>query len=109
MSLFHYTDRNGYNGIRANPVWFFRASKQRAAHLPFGAFFTTLELNKPTAALFFARTRIPREKRGFVFQFSDAGDLIPLDGDRGRFVLYSRIDYSVAVDRQEHSGATGFE
>jgi hypothetical protein len=92
MSLFHYTDRTGFNGIRSQPIWNFKAARQRSSHLPPGAFFTLLKLNKPTAALFFARTRIPRSKRGFVFQFRDAGDLIPLDGDRGRFVLYSPVD-----------------
>jgi hypothetical protein len=98
MSLFHYTDRDGFNGIRSQPTWLFRAERQRSSHLPNGAYFTTLELNEPTAALFFARTRIPRSKRGFVFQFRDAGDMIPLDGDRGRFVLYSPRDSREKLD-----------
>jgi hypothetical protein len=109
MSLFHYTDRDGFNGIRSQPTWLFRAERQRSSHLPNGAYFTTLELNEPTAALFFARTRIPRSKRGFVFQFRDAGDMIPLDGDRGRFVLYSPRDYPVEPGRQEFSGETGLK
>jgi hypothetical protein len=109
MSLLHYTDRVGYKAIQSQETWVFKAGRQRLGHLPYGAYFTSLELNKPTAALFFARTRIPRSKRKFVFQFRDAQDLISLDGDRGRFVFYSPEDYAVASDRQELSGETNLE
>ena len=96
----HFTNRIGYNAIRAASPWRFRARPQRAAQ-PFGAYFTTLGLDDPN---FFLRVRIPVRKRRFVFQFVDVGDLRPFPGPRGRFVLYSPADYFVSSPRQLYAG-----
>ncbi len=46
------------------------------------------------------RLRIPREKTGFAFCFTDVGDLLPLPGGRGEFIFYSEDDYVVDESRQ---------
>ena len=96
----HFTDRQGYNGIRATAVWCFRASQPPGDHL-FGAYFTTLSPQTPNLAL---RLRIPHDKISHMFSFTDIGDLIALRGGRGRFVFYSPRDYEVGPDRQLHLG-----
>jgi len=102
--MLHFTDKDGNNAIRSQIVWRFKAHQQRAEHLPFGAFFTTLEFGAPA---FSARTRIPKDKQGFFFRFQDAGDLKRLDGGRGAYIFYSPTDYDVGPDRQAGCGPTG--
>jgi hypothetical protein len=98
----HYTDKKGYNGIRATPDWVFEASQPPApAGHPFGAYFTTLPPGTKNLAI---RLRIPRLKTEFFFSFEDANDLTALDGDRGEYIFYSRIDYVVVKDRQTYQG-----
>ncbi len=100
----HFTNRDGYNSIRSQIDWLFRAGKPPGGH-PFGAYFTTLGLTTPNLAV---RLRIPREKLAYFFSFVDrTGDLVPLEGGRGQFVFYSRTDYTVENPRQLESGATG--
>jgi|SRR5580658_9465364 hypothetical protein len=98
----HFTDLPGYNAIRAQPEWLFRAHDPPADH-PRGAYFTTLG---PETRNLSIRLRIPKVKLAFVFSFSDAGDLKRIDGDRGTWVFYSPADYRVVEDRQQTSGAT---
>jgi hypothetical protein len=98
----HFTDRKGYNAIRAVSPWRFRARRQRGGQ-PFGAYFTTLELSDPN---FFLRVRIPVKKRKFVFRFADVGDLARLPGPRGWFVFFSPTDYFVAKPRQQYQVPT---
>lgn len=96
----HFTNIDGYNAIRATSDWVFKAAQPPGNH-PFGAYFTTLVRGTPRLA---KRLRVPASKLTHVFEFHDAGDLIPLAGGRGRFIFYSPIDYTVTVDRQVHSG-----
>jgi hypothetical protein len=98
----HFTDRKGYNGIRATSDWRFKASQppNPASH-PLGAYFTTLPPDTKNLTI---RLRIPRAKTEFLFSFADAGDLAPLDGDRGEFIFYSSVDYVVVQDRQVFHG-----
>jgi len=98
--LFHYTDKKGYNAIRSQPEWCFKASQPPADH-PIGAYFTTLAPRTPSLAV---RLRIPRRKIDYVFCFQDIGDLTPLAGDRGEYVLYNADDYTVPSDRQVYHG-----
>jgi len=100
----HFTNHDGYNSISSQVDWLFKAAKPPGDH-PFGAYFTTLDATTPNLA---ARLRIPREKLAYFFQFRDRpGDLVPLEGGRGRFVFYSPTDYTVEEDRQVDSGDTG--
>jgi hypothetical protein len=101
MELFHFTDRDGYNGIRAAVNWRFKASQPPPRDHPVGAYFTTLP---PGTRRLAYRLRIPAAKTGFVFAFGDAGDLRPLAGGRGATIFYSPEDYEVTPDRQIDSG-----
>ena len=98
----HYTNKKGYNGIRATPDWVFEASQPPApASHPFGAYFTTLPPGTKNLAI---RLRIPRMKTDYVFSFADVNDLTPLEGDRGEFIFYSPVDYVLKQDRQVYHG-----
>ena len=99
---FHYTDRTGYNGIRATPNWLFRASQPPGEH-PIGAYFTDYNRDEPLLA---QKLRIPRDKLQFAFCFLDSDDLKPLPGGRGRHIFYSAVDYEVTEQRQIRHGAT---
>jgi hypothetical protein len=99
--MHHYTDKKGYNGIRASSPWRFKAGRQRLRSKPFGAYFTTL---LPTASNFLQKVRLPKVKRKYRFSFVDLGDLIPLPGPRGKDVFYSPRDYLVDRPRQEYCG-----
>ena len=92
----HYTDKNGYNAIRAASPWRFLARKPPGDH-PRGAYFTTLQPGTPNLA---RKLFIPRRKTEYVFPFVDRGDLIPLDGGRGAFIFRSPRDYLVERPRQ---------
>lgn len=99
-SMYHCTDRDGYNAIKSQPVWRFVASQPPGAH-PFGAYFTTLGRDTPNLA---QRLRIPRSKVEYFFEFRDVGDLRPLPGGRGQYIFYSPTDYLVDQSRQIDSG-----
>jgi hypothetical protein len=104
LSMFHYTNSDGYKSINS-PEWLFRAAQPPGdpkAH-PFGAYFTDLPEDDPMLA---KKLRIPRVKIHYVFEFIDHDDLRRLPGDRGRYIFYSRVDYGVRRERQLHSGLT---
>ena len=96
----HFTDKAGYNGIRAGKDWLFRAA-QPPGDRPFGAYFTTLP---PETRRLSTRLRIPKRKLEYVFCFVDVGDLVSLDGDRGDYIFYSKVDYAVEPARQQYKG-----
>ena len=83
--------------------WLFRADDPPAER-PRGAYFTTLDPDTPKLSL---RLRIPRRKLAYIFSFADAQDLKAIDGDRGRWIFYSPLDYQVAKERQQRFGGTG--
>src|SRR2546426_5749962 len=87
--IFHYTDHEGFNAIKASPTWIFRAGKPAGDH-EFGAYFTTYVPPRPLYKL-----GLPKEKQEYVFCFKDAGDLTPIRGGRGAYIIYSKADYSV--------------
>jgi hypothetical protein len=95
-----FTDLKGFNGIRASPIWRFRAAQPPGRH-PFGAYFTTLSARTPNLA---RRLGIPKSKVEYVFGFTDRGDLRPLPGRRGLFIFYSPSDYEVEPARQLFHG-----
>jgi hypothetical protein len=99
--LFHYTDKSGANAIRSQLVWRFLAQKPPPEDHPVGAYFTDYDQGTPKLA---NKLRIPRAKLAWVFAFEDAGDLRPLEGDRGQHIFYSPADYDVVQERQ----AAGF-
>jgi hypothetical protein len=98
--LFHYTDGDGFDAIRASPIWVFKAAQAPGNH-PRGAYFTTLG---PGTTNLTKRLRIPKAKIAFVFCFSNGSDLRPLEGGRGAFIFYSSDDYAVEKSRQIDHG-----
>ena len=69
----------GHKAISAKVDWMFVAS-QPPGDRPFGAYFTTL---RPNSRRFSARTRIPKLKQGFVFEFDGMDGLEPIAGGKG--------------------------
>lgn len=101
--MIHYTDKDGYDSIRSQPTWRFKAPQPPGDH-PFGAYFTTLTPDTKNLA---KRLGVPRRKLAYRFEFTDVGDLTPLPGDRGEYIFYSATDYDVLEDRQQFCGETG--
>ncbi len=106
----HFTNKVGYDGIRAAPVWLFRADAPPMVDHdhPIGAYFSTLPPETPNLA---NRLRVSKDKTEYRFAFVDIGDLRPLRGGRGGnratgHVFYSPVDYLVAQDRQRYHGPT---
>ena len=100
--MLHYTDQDGWNSIRSQFNWLFRAQKPPGNH-PLGAYFTTLP---PTTRNLAARLRIPRIKCEFVFCFRRSDELLQLAGGRGDYVWYSPSDYEVEKKFQDGNGQT---
>ena len=96
MELYHYTNKRGFDAIRASKPWRFRAEVPPGDH-PRGTYFTRLP---PETVNLAKRLGIPKEKTEYVFIFGDEGDLIPLPGGRGRYIVYSADDYEVPTERQ---------
>lgn len=101
----HFTDSAGWNAIRSQPVWLFKAEQPPGEH-PFGAYFTTLGKGEPNLAI---KLRIPRKKLAYLFSFQEhePSDLHPLAGGRGKFIFYSPKDYKVEEVRQLTQEETG--
>jgi hypothetical protein len=101
----HFTNKEGFDGIRSQPTWVFKARQPRAAHQPVGAYFTDYPPTEPNLA---TKLFVPKEKLAFVFMFQDRKDLLPLPGNRGRLkrIFYSPTDYGVAREQQEYHGPT---
>jgi hypothetical protein len=102
--LFHYSNTKGFNAIRSQQTWIFKASQPPGDH-PAGAYFTTL----PPGTINLGKrifVRGCRDKLEFVFHFSGDADLKPLPGGRGEVIFYSPKDYPVERDRQIAHGAT---
>lgn len=102
--VFHYTNDDGYKAINSQPTWVFKAGRPPGGH-PKGAYFTTLPPGtKNIAKRLFVRGGA--EKTRFVFSFRGTGGLLPLEGGRGEFILYSPEDYLVDRPRQGPHGPT---
>lgn len=98
--MLHYTDQEGWNAIRSQVDWLFRAYQPPGNH-PLGAYFTTLPPNTPNLA---KKLRIPRRKLEFVFCFLRNDGLLQLPGGRGDYVWYSPSDYLVKNDPGNKQG-----
>lgn len=97
----HFTDKKGWNAIRATPTWRFKAFQPPQKAHPVGAYFTTLG---PKELNLFTKIRVPKMKQEYLFSFVDAGDLKSLDSDRGEWIFYSPHDYDVVRGRQTYEG-----
>jgi hypothetical protein len=85
VATHHCTNKKGYNAIKANPEWCFKAARPPAPENDVGAYFTTYPPNEPNLSI---KIRVPKEKLEFVFSFVDVGDLLPLRGWRGQGIFF---------------------
>jgi len=108
VNVFHYTDRAGWNAIRSQVVWRFKASQPNAADRPCGAYFTVIEPSPHNLRTLHKRIRVPKAKQEYVFWFTGNEGLQQLNDGRGRdrWILFSPADYDVKKDRQKKAGST---
>jgi len=99
--MFHYTKLDGFNGIRSQPEWTFKAAKPPGGH-PIGAYFTPLSPEHYDELC--EKLLIPNEKIEYCFEFTGGTDLKPIRGGRGRHIIYSEVDYVVIGARQVYHG-----
>ena len=102
-NTFHYTDKVGWDGIRSQPVWRFKASQPKDPDRPVGAYFTDIEPSEKNLRTLHKKLRVPKLKQEYVFWFYGTDGLSHLHGGRGRDkrILYSGADYDVVEKRQE--------
>lgn len=107
-TTFHFTDGQGFNAIRAQPDWIFKAEQPRDPDRPVGAYFTDIEPTEENLRMLYKRIRLPKAKQEFVFCFVGREGLWQHDNGRGRDrrIFYSPTDYCVARDRQRYYGIT---
>src|SRR5688572_18360169 len=96
-STFHYTDKDGWNGVRSQPVWRFVASQPKDPSRPFGAYFTDIEPSEQNLKTLFKRIRVPKAKQAYVFWFLGRDGLRQWNDGRGRD---KRIYYSERLPRR---------
>jgi hypothetical protein len=107
-NIFHYTDRAGWNAVRAQSVWRFKASQPKDPNRPVGAYFTDIEPTAENLRTLYKRIRVPKVKQEYVFWFFDAVGLEQLNDGRGRdkCIFFSRGSYDVPEERQKYAGTT---
>lgn len=76
--MFHYTDKNGWNGIRAQTDWLFKISQPKDPDRPKGAYFTDIEPSPANLRILHKQIRVPREKQEYVFWFNGKEGLTQL-------------------------------
>lgn len=107
--MFHYTDKDGWNAVRSQPVWCFKANQPRDPIRPRGAYFTDIEPTASNLRTLYKRIRVPKAKQEYVFWFDGVVGLTRLNDARGRDkrIWFSPVDYNVEEPRQRYEGPTG--
>ena len=102
----HFTDKTGYNAIRSQALWTFKAVQPRSPNNPVGAYFTTYEPEEPNLS---KKIFVPVVKLAFVFKFNEPTPLLPIPGGRGRLgkIFYSPTDYDVDEEHKVEAKETG--
>jgi hypothetical protein len=108
INVFHYTDKDGWNAIRSQPTWRFKAYQPKAPDRPEGAYFTDIEPSEANLRTLCKRLRIPKAKREYVFWFVGTDGLERLNDGHGRDqrIFFSPIDYEVTEGRQKDADLT---
>lgn len=107
-NTFHYTDMQGWNGIRSQIDWTFKATQPRDPDRPIGAYFTDIEPTEESLRTLHKRIRIPKVKQEYVFWFTGREGLTQLFDGRGRDkrIFFSPADYCVPTERHRHGDKT---
>jgi hypothetical protein len=108
LNIFHYTDKDGWNAVRAQKAWRFEASQPKDPDRPVGAYFTDIEPSEENLRTLHKRIRVPKIKQEYVFWFVETEGLTQLFGGRGRDkrIYFSPVDYEVVEDRQKYADKT---
>ncbi len=108
LNTFHHSDRTGWNAVRAQKAWCFKANQPKHSSRPVGAYFTDIEPTEANLRTLYKRIRVPKVKQHYVFWFLDIVGLEQLNGGRGRdrHIFVSRVDYNVDESRQKYAGET---
>ena len=106
-NTFHYTDKDGWNGVRSQREWLFKASQPKDPNRPVGAYFTNIEPTRQNLKTLYKRIRVPKAKQQYIFWFAGREGLVRLHGGRGRdkWIYVSVDDYRVSTDRQRRADA----
>ena len=105
-NTFHYTDKHGWNGIRSQKEWTFKATQPSDPDRPVGAYFADIEPTKENLRTLYKRIRVPKMKQEYVFCFVGRESLEQAFGGRGRDkrIFFSAVDYHVPESRQRYCG-----
>jgi hypothetical protein len=108
VSIFHYTDKDGWNAIRSQPTWRFKANQPKDPDRPKGAYFTDIEPTEANLRTLYKRLRVPKAKQEYLFWFVGTEGLTQLNDGRGRDkrIFFSPVDYEVAEGRQKYADLT---
>ena len=83
-NTFHYTNKEGWNGIRSQSDWPFEANQPKDPNRPVGSYFTDIEPTEENLRTLHKRICVPKVKQEFVFWFVGREGLAQLFGGRGR-------------------------
>ncbi len=105
---FHYTDRQGWDAIRSQIEWTFKAGQPNDRARPVGAYFTDIEPTEENLRTLHKRLRVPKLKQEYVFSFDGRENLTQLFRGRGRDkrIFFSPVDYRVTESRQQYCDKT---
>lgn len=108
-NVFHYTDKEGWNAIRSQPTWRFKASQPQDPDRPKGAYFTDIEPSETNLRTLHKRIRVPKAKQEYVFWFVGHDGLTQLNHGHGRDkrIFFTPVDYEVDEARQRHGNLSG--
>ena len=107
-NIFHYTDKDGWNSVRSQRIWRFKASQPKDPDRPVGAYFTDIEPSDKNLRTLHKKIRVPKLKQEYVFWFIGTEGLSQLNGGRGRDkrIFFSAVDYDVVEARQRYGDTT---
>ncbi|EAO9790072.1 hypothetical protein CIT46_21840, partial [Salmonella enterica] len=107
VTVYHYTDQGGYNGISSQKPYKFKASSPIKGH-PKGIYVTTKspeELAKTPNG--FKKLGLTSTKSTHFFEFQiDDSLLKPIRGDRGEFIRYIEGDLDLDRNNVSRHGKT---
>ena len=110
LTVYHYTDLAGFNGIksgrgRGKGAWWFKAETPRAPHHPPGVYLTTMSPER--AKKMAGKLQVSKDKLKYYFVFEIPDDQIKsAPGGRGQYIFYSSGDLDIQKKHQIGCGAT---